>query len=319
MGDAYLCRRGGNTLRGLIVIVPPAKTSYYAGEYVDLTGMIIGADFGTFTVPISQTAYSYTPAGALTAADTAITVTAEIGGRTKSVAIPITVDSVNPDFGQNTWETIARVAALGQAGNYWSVGDSKVVDGVTYTIIGMNHDSLSSTDAKYADASYNGNSQKAALTIQIMTASGAGIMNQNNTNVGGWDNCYMRKTALPAYLSGMPSDIRSIMRTVDKITSIGGTGTTGMTTSRDKLFLLAVSEMYSSTGGWVLPNEATANPQYAYYADMPPYKNVHEWTRSPHNPDNCVDHDHFIVINSSGNLGVYVTETSAYYFPAFCI
>ena len=321
MGEAQLCRRGGNTFRGLVIVTPPARTAYFAGEYADLSGMAVAADFGTFTLPLSETAWTYAPTGPLAESDTAVTVTAEIGGRTGTVSVPITVSAVNPVFGENSWTAIARVAALGQAGDYWSVGDSKTEGGITYTIIGMDHDSLSSIDAMYSDPSYNGNSHKAAITIQVMTAAGPAKMNETDTNVGGWDTCYLRGTVLPAYIANMPDDLRSVLRTVDKQTSIGGYNTTEMVVSMDRLFLLAMSEMRTVSNNYtVLADEIAANPEYDYYANVGDwYKGVTEWTRSPHAPRSCNTASHFM---ASGNTPDYIqgnASTAYSYFPAFCI
>lgn len=323
MGDAYLCQTGGNIFRGLVVLSAPAKTEYFSGAYFDPTGMVIGADFGTIIVPVSQTEYTYAPLGTLNASDTTITVTATVGGRTKSVSVPITVVPISRTFGDNSWEAIAYIAANGQAGDYWRVGDSKVYNGITYTIIGMDHDDLSTTDARYSDTSYNQNSKKAALTLQIMTNGVTDHMNPRSSgNIGGWDQCYMRNTVLQNYYAGMPADLRSVIRTVDKTTSIGGYNTTETSTSKDQLFLLAGSEMYPSTtiAQYVLQGERIANPRYAYYANGGiTYKGAREWTRSPHRPDNCPDSNHFIGVNNSGNPNAFVVYTDIGYFPAFCI
>ena len=321
MGNAFICRRGGggSTFRGLTVVSQPNKTSYLPGQYIDMTGAVIGADFGNFVVPIDYTGL-YSPTRALTASDTAITVTATYGNITKSVQIPITVTNVSTTFGNNTWEMIAYISSLGEANNFWSIGDSKIENGITYTIIGMSHDFLSSTDAKYRDSSYNRNTKKAGLTIQVMTAAGPAVMNETATNIGGWDECYMRNTVMPAYLAGMSSDIRAVMRTVDKTTSIGGYNTTAMTTSRDQLFLLAASEMKSPVNTVVLLSEIDANPIYAYYANgEAAYKGVAEWSRSPHKPQYCNEECHFVAYTNANLFLETDANTSYSYFPAFCI
>lgn len=321
MGNAFICRRGGGggTFRGLTVISQPTKTNYFTGEYINMSGAVIGADFGSFVVPLDYTGLC-SPARPLTPSDTAITVTATITNITKSVQIPITVASTSINFGDNSWDEIAYVAASGEANNYWSVGDSKTEDGITYTIIGMGHDSLSSTDAKYRDTTYNRNCKKAALTIQVMTAAGPSVMNTTATNIGGWDECYMRNTVLQVYLAGMPSDLRAVMRTVEKTTSIGGYATTDMVISDDKLFLLTMSEMRNGNTTYELPAEIEANPMYAYYANGgASYKGVTEWTRTPHRPSNCPEQSHFITIPNASTVNVTTANMGNYYFPAFCI
>lgn len=320
MGDAFICRRGGGALRALVVIAQPSKTSYLSGEFVDMTGAVIGADFGSFVVPIDYTGL-YSPTSALTAEDTAITVTATFGHITKSVQIPISVSVVRPAFDENTWSDIATAAATGLAGSIWSIGDSKTENGITYTIIGMNHDNLSSTDAKYRDSSYNRNTKKAALTIQVMTAADRAPMNLTDTNAGGWDTSYMRNTIIPAYLTRMPTDLLAVMRTVDKPTCAGGVNVSAMTTSKDVLFLLALTEMDSARYQHVLPAEASANPTYAYYENGgAAYKGINEFTRSPVNPyASDASGKNFCALASAEGTWYAYADNRIYYLPAFCI
>lgn len=325
MGDAFICRRGGDAFRALVVVTPPAKTAYYEGEYVNLSGLVLAADFGTFTFPINISDCTYTPTGMLQTTDTAITISVTIGSRTKSASIPITVSEIDPIFGNNPWGAIASIAARGLAGNYWSVGDSKIELGIIYTIIGMNHDSLSSTDAKYNDASYNGGSNKAALTFQIMTSPGQEQMNRTATNIGGWDECYMRNTVLSSYLAGMPADLQGAIRTVDKWTSIGGENNTTVLASHDKLFLPAFSEekAYNTMDTPVqMREERLLNPIYEYYANRPAYKGQSEWTRSPLNPNYDISdgaHSFLDIHDEDGISNVAWATNRRYYFPAFCI
>lgn len=327
MGDAQILRRGGNTFRGVQMISPPAKTSYYAGEYADLTGMIIAADFGTFTIPLSRTAYTCAPAGVVTASDTEITITANISGKPESVSIPISVNPINPVFGNNPWASIAYAAEHGIAGDYWNVGDTKTVNGIAYTIIGMDHDDLSQTDEKYNDASYNRNTKRAALTIQIMTQGQAAQMNTTASNSGGWHESHMRNAIIPAYFEEMPHDIRAVMRTVNKVTASRGGSVSNpapLVTSADKLFLLSSSEAFNQSGA--SPEEARACRHYAYYTnDDTIYRGFNEWLRSPAwgTFDEAEQKD-FSSIGLSTQTGLSNewckwASISLYYLPAFCI
>lgn len=324
MGNAFICRRGGGSiLRELTLVSMPAKTTYYAGQYADISGAKVNANFGGTIIPIDCSGI-YSPTRPLTASDTAITVTATFGSITKTLQIPIHVYNASTTFGDNSWDEIAYIASIGEANNFWSVGDSKTENGITYTIIGMGHDKLSTTDAKYRDTSYNGNTKKAALTLQVMTAAGPAPMNQTATNAGGWDESYMRGTAVPNYLASMPADLRAVMRTVDKITSTGGEDP-GLTTSRDQMFLLAASELKSLPAGYFVPQaEQNANPMYSYYANGGEiWKGSIEWTRSPYHPANeygdpssrfCCNHGGEYLNNGPADDGY-----THYFYPAFCI
>ena len=82
----------GAELSNITVTKVPAKTSYKAGERVDLTGMEITATYSDGTTK-KVTDFTYTPAGALTENDKQITITYVENGVTKTITQAITVAS----------------------------------------------------------------------------------------------------------------------------------------------------------------------------------------------------------------------------------
>lgn len=97
-----------------------------------------------------------------------------LNGITKTTSQAISVSDYSTTLAENSWATIAKFAALGQASKIWNVGDlSPVVllNGVNYQfrIIGFDHDVLASADDKYNDATYNGGKKKAAITFEQST------------------------------------------------------------------------------------------------------------------------------------------------------
>lgn len=84
------------TLAGLSVAAAPARTAYAAGETFDPAGMVVAAEYaadgfsGTFSRTVTD--YTYSPDGALTTDDAAVTVSYAEGGAvlTASVAIAVT-------------------------------------------------------------------------------------------------------------------------------------------------------------------------------------------------------------------------------------
>lgn len=161
----------------------------------------------------------------------------------------------NKVFADNTWDEIVRACKTGYVPYGWRVGDSKtmLIDGTEYSfvIIGIQHDDL-------ADGS-----GKAVLTLQ-MNASAFGIypMNFDASNVGGWDSCAMRTTALPKILAKMPIEIQNGIREVTKKTSAGDRSSE-IVTSNDKLFLLSEKEKFGTTDLTV----DGEGEQYQYYAN----------------------------------------------------
>ena len=187
-------------------------------------------------------------------------VTSSLNGnsRTQTVLIGTQMADIrlfDSVFANNSWETIIAVCKAGNVPDSWAIGNSKnmTINGAEYQIdiIGKNHDD-------YADGS-----GKAPLTFQLHNCYGtAYAMNSTSTNAGGWKECAMRKTHLPAVLALMPAEVQSGIREVSKKTASGGSATsTGIETVTDKLFLLSEVETFGSTG-----NSADGEgSQYTYY------------------------------------------------------
>ena len=175
------------------------------------------------------------------------TQTVLIGTQTADITL---FDSV---FANNSWETIIAVCKAGNVPDSWAVGNSKsmTIGGAEYQIdiIGKNHDAYAAGGT-------------APLTFQLHNSySTAYAMNSTSTNTGGWKECAMRKTHLPAVLALMPAEVQSGIREVSKTTAAGGSGSSGIETVTDKLFLLSEVETFGSTGN----SAAGEGSQYAYY------------------------------------------------------
>lgn len=159
-----------------------------------------------------------------------------------------------PSFAEATWEQIAQVAEAGTASNYFAVGDEKTItlstdEQITLVILGFNHDDLS-----------NG-SGKAGITIGMKNLLNSTYpMNATNTNAGGWDESEMRTSTMAMLLSQLPSDLQSVVKQVNK-KATAGSKSTSITTSADKLWLLAEVEVDGTT----LAGYADEGEQYEYW------------------------------------------------------
>lgn len=127
----------------------------------------------------------------------------------------------------------AKAKAAMDAGTTWSV---KLTDGKTmhYRIIGIHHDN-------YADGT-----GRAGLTFQTTnSAFGPWKMNATDTNTGGWEKSELRaKMNSGEVWHLLPSDFRSKVRAVSKLTNnVGGVGGVPSPTS-DRLFLLSSTEVW---------------------------------------------------------------------------
>ncbi len=143
-------------------------------------------------------------------------------------------------FASAAWGDIARIAATGDAEKFFNVGDEKVItlstgENVTLVILGFNHDDLTAGG-------------KAPITIGMKNCLATNYpMNSGSTNVGGWDQSKMRTDTMATLLTQLPSDLRAVIKQVNKKATAGNKSTT-ITTSADKLFLLALTEISPQTG-----------------------------------------------------------------------
>lgn len=181
-----------------------------------------------------------------------------------------------------SWDNIAAVSKFGQAPNYWKVGDKKniTVNGVTYAaqIIGFDHDTLTTAD---------GSRTKAGITFQLVDCLNTTYsMNGSNTNVNGWRGSTMRTSTMAMLLNQLSSDLKSVLKFVNKVTSVGNNNS-GLETTSDKLFLLSEIEVFGATQY----SYAGEGKQYEYYtAGNSTIKKVNGsanawWERSPRGGD----------------------------------
>ena len=193
-----------------------------------------------------------------------------------------------------SWDNIAAVSKFGQAPNYWKVGDKKniTVNGVTYAaqIIGFDHDTLTTAD---------GGRTKAGITFQLVDCLNTTYsMNGSNTNVNGWRGSTMRTSTMATLLNQLSSDLKSVLKFVNKVTSKGN-NSSGLETTSDKLFLLSEIEVFGATQY----SYAGEGKQYEYYtAGNSTVKKVNGsanswWERSPRSGST----GNFCCVNTNGN------------------
>ena len=202
---------------------------------------------------------------------------------------------VDPVLNNNSWETISKVSQMGLAAQYWAVGDTKsiTINGKagnftfsSYTvdafIIGFNHNSAKEGSNRIhfligksggkmvglCDSGYN----------KEQTSSGYFHMNTSRTNVGGWNASAMRKNLLGnsgtptsptanTLLAALPSDLRSVMKSVTKYTDNTGNASNvsgNVTATSDYLFLLAEFEVKGSRT-YANSYEQNSQAQYDYF------------------------------------------------------
>lgn len=71
----------------------------------------------------------------------------------------------------------------------------------------------------------------------------------------------MRTSTMATLLNQLPTALKNVLKSVNKLSGTGGGSTSGTQTTHDKLFLLSEVEIFGTTT-YSVPGEGT---QYAYY------------------------------------------------------
>ena len=164
-----------------------------------------------------------------------------------------TLLSTDFSFEKASWSDIAALSESGSADKYFSVGDEKTIslttgEQVTLVILGFDHDNLTSGG-------------KAGMSIGMKNLLATKYrMNATATNEGGWDESEMRTSTMATLLSQLPSDLQGVIKQVNK-KATAGSQSTSITTSADKLWLLAEVEVDGTTSA----GYADEGEQYEYW------------------------------------------------------
>ena len=202
-----------------------------------------------------------------------------------SAVCTATVSLPSKTLADNDPATIQAVGAAGTGASYWAVGDkigiavNGTFGGLTLNqtvyafILGFNHNQsvegngidfqfgkdASGKDIAFVDAGYN--------EYYSNNANARFVMNTSNTNSGGWESSYMRKTICAAFLSALPADWQNVIVACTKYSDNrgGGSNTASyVTATQDKIWLLSEFEVHGSR---TYANSAEQNyqKQYDYY------------------------------------------------------
>ena len=233
-----------------------------------------------------------------------------------------TLKSTYMPIGAKRSISLSAMAATG-------VSESHHADSYQFTIIGHEHDNLKTTSS--------GGKTKALLTLQTdrilyknttdatyssnypAVADEGGYMEPTNTNVNGWKNCPRRTWCNDVFLAALPAAIKSLVKTVNKLTSAGNQSAT-IDTTEDDVFLLSEIEIF----GTVTNSKAGEGSQYEYYQtasnickkpSYTSYASANWWERSPY----ASNATRFCGVDGNGTTYYSSASNAIGLAPAFCI
>lgn len=220
----------------------------------------------------------------------------------------------DPVFGNNDWATIRAVVRSGNIPATWAVGDTKSITLSTgQTIVYRIADKQA---GRYTLADGTGSSNMVLEPLTVISGLQA-QMNSSDTNIGGFATSRMRSTTLANVLNTFPDDVKNAMSEVLVLSNGGGSPSAAVTSSANKLFLAAETEI--APRDWSSGVEAPKG-KFDYYVTHTAQgdrvkSGVSYWLRSP--LDNSAYN--FIVVAPGGVVAYLSASGNIYVAPFFAI
>lgn len=163
-------------------------------------------------------------------------------------------------FDELSWHKINMISEQGLAENYFNIRDIKefqIGDEIYHVqILGFDHDDKSDGTGKVG------------ITVglkEVITTTK--VMNSSYSNKSGWKDSKMRTYLNETVHNSLPSDLQTVIKTVNKVSDNGGMNTTTLKTTQDKLFLLSFEEVgftSSDVDGYYVDGQGI---KYEYFID----------------------------------------------------
>ena len=250
-------------LTGLSITTQPAKTSYYKGDALDLTGMVVTATFSSGASEDVTSGCSFSPAAgsALSSYGTVtVTVTYTENGVTKTASFTVSVSVKTVTWAGGTDEEIVAMVEAADQGlinlsDYWAVGDTRTVQLSAMSATGVG-ESQSAQEVDLVlmhaggyelnEAVASGRTTCSFIVGQKDSLATAGYMNSSNTNSGSWNGSARRTWCNSVYKNALPSTLLPIFKQFKTITAQTYNGSTNQE-SVDYFALPAAKEVFGGS------------------------------------------------------------------------
>lgn len=230
-------------------------------------------------------------------------------------------------WADGTDEEVAAMVAAADAGklnlsDYWHEGDTRTVHLSAMSATGVDESHVAQdvvmvlTDPGHFTLS---NGKKCNFVVlQKDCLKEYGVMNSQNTNRGGWNNCPRRTWCNSVYRNAIPSTLRGIFKQF-KVRTANGYGS-GVTESTDWFSLFSEKEVFGSTS-YANSSAESQNSQLTWFkTSSNRIKRVNGsanywWERSPYSGDSIA----FCSVTYSGSADWAYASGSNGLAPFGCI
>ena len=267
-------------LTGLSITTQPAKTSYYKGDTLDLTGMVATATFSSGATEDVTSLCTTSPASGTTLStlgSQTVTVSYTENGVTKTASFTVSVSVKTVTWANGTDEEIVAMVEAADQGvinlsDYWAVGDIRTVQlsAMSATGVGESHAAQQVDLVLMHAGGYDLNAAVASGRTKCSFVVGlkdslteAGYMNSSDTNSGSWNGSARRTWCNNVFRNAIPSTLRAIFKQFKTVTAQTYNGSTNQT-SVDYFALPAEREVFNSRSQ-SNPTEFNALFQLDYY------------------------------------------------------
>ena len=312
-------------LTGIAITTAPTKTTYYKGDSLDLSGMVVTATFNSGATEEVTSLCTSSPAAdsALSSYGTVtVTVTYTENGVTKTATTNVTVTVKTVAFNDSaTDQEIIDMLEAHEQGiinitDYWTVGDTRTAS--IASIAAQNvHVALSHRGGQTLE-------DGSACTFQwdfVEALAEAGYMNSSNTNSGGYDGSARAPWNDTPMYNALPEWLKKMTKPFKVTSGVGGGASSGLQTTVHKLALRAEKEVFGSCT-YSFSDEANALTQVDYYktADNRKKKRgisgsvFYWWLRSSYSGASKF----FCLVNSGGSASYDIASNSYGLAPFGC-
>lgn len=216
------------------------------------------------TATLSGTTVTITGVGS---GDTTVSVNASAGTNYSAASTPISVSAdigpVGVSFATDSWETIAAVSEAGTASQFYQIGDTK---DITLSGIGTMTLEIADFDHDYLSGSTSANKAGISMITRDLLPN-TRQMNSSNTNVGGFPASALYDYLNGTILNGLPSELRSALKTIYKWYGTGNNTTNGQWHGC-KVWIPLEYEMFGTTNYAPSTEHSTGNARkYPIFTD----------------------------------------------------